>query len=387
MINYNKLSLCNNNYFFISPKSFEQNDIIKKELRKYVNFLIYNLYDKLVKQNIFKYCLRQIVCIGGESYLFGLSNNFNNIIHYTNSKSIYNDVNFNNSIYKKKLENNLINYNKYSNIKNSDLLIINLAKLHVNLLNVINTRFYKYIIIINCHHDDFWKKIKLLTNFKIISRRQFIVTNYFVTVSLFQYKLNIPLYISLGNTCAIAQQLKETGLRSYPFPFDWCKISIKQLNQVLHNDFKQFDDLKVIKFSNKHMLENSTNGSYILKNPYNILFAHELYKINYYNISNLKDIIKNRINNFKNAKNQNIYFIIHKSVIDNNGLHSLINNLRKYFTNFKIIYITNKNNTMNNIYLDNYNSIKIINIDYNIINWDNWKLSEINWFNLFFNNI
>lgn len=387
MINHNRLSICNNYYFFISPKSFEQNSIIKKELRKYVNFLIYNLYDKLVQKNAFRYHLSQIVCIGGESYLFGLSNNFNNVIHYTNSISIYNDAIFNNSIYKKKLENYTIDYNNFKNIKNSDLLIINLAKLHINLLNIINTRFYKYIIIINCHHDDFWKKIKLLTNFKIISRRQFIVTNYFVTVSLFQYKSDIPLYISLGNTCAIAHQLKETGLRVCSFPFDWCKISMKQLNQVLNNNFNNFDELRVIKFSNNHKLENSKNGSYILKNPYNILFAHELYKINNYNISNLKDIINNRIINFKNAKNKNIYFIIHKPFINKNGLNCLINNLQKYFTNFKIIYITNKNDKLNELYLDNNNSIKIITIDYNIINWEDWKLTEIDWFDLFFNKI
>jgi hypothetical protein len=387
----NRLSICNNSSFFISPNSFKQHYIIQKTLRKYINFLIYNLYDKLIEKNAFPSHLSQIVCIGGESYLFGLCNNFNSIVHYTNSQYIYNDAHLNNSIYKKKLENNLIDYNKYSKIKNSDLLIINLAKLHINLLNQINKRYYKYIIIINCHHEDFWKKIKLLTNFKIISRKQFIVTNYFVTATLFQYKSNIPLYISLGNTCAIAHQLKDTGLRTQSFPFDWCKISLNQLNKVLNNDFENFNDLKVIKFSDNHPLENCDHGSYLLKNPYNILFAHELYKINNYNINNLKSIINNRVINFKNAKNENIRFVIHKSFIDNSGLNKLISNLQQFFTNFKIIYITNSNNISNKLELDNLtvncNSIKIITIDYNIINWEDWKLNSINWFDLFFNKI
>ena len=397
----NRLSVCNNYSFFISPNSFKQNSIIQNELRKYINFLIFNLYDKLVEKNTFQSYLSQIVCIGGESYLFGLSNNFNSIIHYTNSIYIYNDADLNNSIYKKKLENNLIDYNKYSNIKNSDLLIINLAKLHINLLNQINKRYYKYIIIINCHHKDFWKKINLLTNFKIISRKQFIVTNYFVTATLFQYKSNIPLYISLGNTCSIAHQLKETGLRTQSFPFDWCKISLNQLNKVLNNDFENFNNLKVMKFSDTHTLENSEHGSYLLKNPYNILFAHELYKINNYNINNLKSIINNRIINFKNAKNENIRFVIHKSFIDQSGLNKLISNLQQFFTNFKIIYITNSNHISNKLEFDNLlytrnrsvavnvncDLIKIITIDYNIINWEDWKLTSIDWFDLFFNKI
>lgn len=399
-----EITLCNNLNFFISSNSFQQHKLIRFQIRKYINFLISNLYNKLIEKNTFTKYLSTIVCIGGESYLFGISNKFNHIINYTNSLSIYNDVIFNNSIYKTNLDNYYIDYNKFLDIKNSDLLIINLAKLHINLLKQINTRYYKYIIIINCHHNDFWKKIKLLTNFKIISRKQFIVTNYFVTISLFQYKLSIPLFISLGNTCAIAHQLKLTGLRTIAFPFDWCNVSINQINQVLNNNFNNFNELKVIKYSTNHKLlplsmdnhtitntdtSNSNDGSYILKNSYNILFAHELYKINNYHIDNLKDIINNRINNFINAKNENVYFIIHKSILDIISLNQLINNLKNYFTNFKIIYITNKQSINSDLEseLINNQSIKLITIDYNIINWNDWKLTDINWFDLFFNKI
>jgi hypothetical protein len=214
-----------------------------------------------------------------------------------------------------------------------------------------------------------------------------------VGLCVLSFQENIPLYISLGNTCAIAQQLKETGLRTQSFPFDWCKISLNQLNKVLHNNFENFNDLKVMKFSDNHPLENCKHGSYLLTNPYNILFAHELYKINNYNINTLKSIINNRVMNFKNAKNENIHFVIHKSCIDHSGLHKLISNLQKFFTKFKIIYITNSNNISNKLELDNLtanvncNSIKIITIDYNIINWEDWKLTSINWFDLFFNKI
>ena len=156
-----------------------------------------------------------------------------------------------------------------------------------------------------------------------------------------------------------------------------------------------------MKFSDTHTLENSEHGSYLLKNPYNILFAHELYKINNYNINNLKSIINNRIINFKNAKNENIRFVIHKSFIDKSGLNKLISNLQQFFTNFKIIYITNSNHISNKLEFDNLlytrnrsvavnvncDLIKIITIDYNIINWEDWKLTSIDWFDLFFNKI
>jgi hypothetical protein len=388
---YRYLHKFNNNYFFISNKSFCQHIKIQKNLRQYVNTLICNFFNntKIVNTNnsinSFKHSLFTIVCIGGESYLYGMSNNFNKIIHYTNSKYIYNDVENNNQIYKKNIENNLINYNKYQYIKNGNMLIINIAKLNLNIIKQCNSRFFKYIIIINCHHIEFWNRIKLLNNYKIINRKQFIVTNYFVTVSILEYKSNIPIYIPLGNTCAIAYQLNKYGLRTMPLPFDWCKIDIKQLNNILDNEFNKFEDLTVVKFSEKHKLLDNDFGSYILKNKYNIIFAHELYIINSYNITSLQNNIKKRIKNFYNLKSYKIRFIIHNSIVDNYNLNKLIIHLKKYFNNFIIIYITNINKFDNND-LTVKNNIYYIYIDYNIINWQDWHLSSINWFNILFDN-
>ena len=64
-------------------------------------------------------------------------------------------------------------------------MIINLSKLVVNLLKIINVSNVKLLIIISCHHDDFWKKIKYLSNYKLISRKQIINTNNFITVNCF----------------------------------------------------------------------------------------------------------------------------------------------------------------------------------------------------------
>lgn len=401
-INYQRnLYMFNKIPIFISNTSFQQNPKISKELRFYTNNIINDIQSKINKK------CNNMICIGGESYLYALSNIYiKKIIHYTNSLSIYQDVYINNKIYKKQINNNLINYNEYKNIKNGDLLLLNNAKLNINLLNVINKRFYQYIIIINCHHLEFWKRIPILSNYKLLTRKQFITDNYFITVNLFQYKYEIPTFISLGNTCAITYQLNKLGLRKEAYPFDWCKINLSQLNLVLHNDFKDFSNLTIKKFSPNHQYfieynkkSSDTldkNGSFILKNPYNIIFAHELYNTN--NLSNFKNKLDKRINRFKNLKSSYIIFII-LDINNQSLLIDLINNLKKYFTKFKILYINidnlennldyniNKNLNYHENLLQNTNYVKCITINHNYIDWGDWKHSNINWHNIIFNNI
>lgn len=380
MCNIRSIHNFNKKYFFISQNSFSQHVIIRKELRFYITLLLSNYLNTIKKSNI--------VCIGGESYLFGMSNKFNHIIHYTNSKYIYNDALLNNNIYKKKLENYYINYNTFKKIKNGDILIINSAKLNINILEQCNNRFYKFIIIINCHHDEFWKRISILSNYKLMCRKQFIVTNYFVTVTLFQYTKEIPIYISLGNTCAIAYQLKNVGLRNELFPFDWCKVSLKQINKVLENKFTNYSNIHIYKYSNNHKMLQNDSGSYLLKNSYNILFAHELYSISLSNIAFLKNKLDQRILNFKKLQNKNIRFVIQNNYINIKEINLLIQNLKEYFTHFVLIYITDHNQNITKIDQLNFDKkiIKIITIDYNIIDWKDWKYSNINWFDIFFAN-
>ena len=203
----------NNQLVFISDSSFKQNESVAKNIRKYVS------------KNI---DCDSITTIGGEAYLIGLTNNkIKTITNYTNSKRIYADAIFNNNFYKKINENSLINYNICNQIKSSDLLLINLAKLNQNLMKVINNCNFKKLIIINCHHNDFWKKIKLLSSYKLISRKHFITNKiynqevYFITVNVF---IKIPpTFVSLGGNCSIAYHLKRLGLRNKSYPFDWCK--------------------------------------------------------------------------------------------------------------------------------------------------------------------
>lgn len=167
-----------NSIIFINPLSFQQNNmIIAKDLRQYV----FNLISCDSHFN-------NILCIGGESYIYALLSHFTNIFHLTNSKSIFDDCSFNSSFYKSKsIINNLVNYNTIKKIKFSpDIAIINLSNLNHNLMIIINTLTTKKIIIINCHHNDFWKKIKLFTNYKLITRKLFIShsLHYFITVNI-----------------------------------------------------------------------------------------------------------------------------------------------------------------------------------------------------------
>lgn len=368
---YTNIEKFNDKYVYINENSFKQNNKIKKDLRFHVSSIISN------------HKINSIVCMGGESYLFAItSDKIKKIIHYTNSKSIYNDAKLNNSLYLKNLNNNIIDYNTYSNIVNGTILILNLAKLNLNLLNVINKRIYNTIIIINCHHNEFWKRIILLTNYKLTSRKQFISNNNFVTVNILVYKNDIPEFISLGTTCAAAYQLKNLGLKNNKYPFDWCKSNINKINITLKNNFDEYNKITVNKLSNNHQFHFQKNtSSYIVSNKYNISFAHELFNISDNNIIKFQTELLNRINIFKSKKDNYIVFVLSdffnntKSDIICSQLELLITNLKKYFNNFKLLYITNS--------LIDYtfsNNLKIIYTE--DIQFVDWMYSNYNWFEI-----
>jgi hypothetical protein len=176
---------------YISAKSFQQNNLILgNNIRKYV----YNIINNKSYQNI--------TCIGGESYIYGLISNIMTIYHYTNNMNIYKDCEYNTTI-DHNIYNTMIDYNKIINLIKTDLCIINCSNLNKNLIQVINKTKYDKLVIINCHHVDFWKKIKLLSNYKLIKREQFICNylKYFITVNIFQLIKN---RISLGGNCSVA---------------------------------------------------------------------------------------------------------------------------------------------------------------------------------------
>ncbi len=103
-------------------------------------------------------------------------------------------------------------------------------------------------------------------------------------------------YISLGSNCSVAYQLKKRELKDNCYPFDWCKINILQLVKVLNNNFdKYYESLEIKKISHKHP-SLFKDYSLILKNNYNIEFAHEI--VDEIELNKFKNNIKKRIDNF-----------------------------------------------------------------------------------------
>ena len=350
-----------NNYIvFISAKSFQQTHyILSKQIRKYViEYLNYN--DILCIYN-------DILCIGGESYLYTLNLNLN-ITFYTNNQSIYDDCIFNNNIYKKHINYNLVDYNKFIINSEYDICLINLSYLNTNIINQIQN--INKIIIISCHHDDFWKKINF-PNHKLIIRKKFICykMKYFITVNIFIKKIEI---VSLGGNCSVAYHLNQYGYRFNSYPFDWCNIKLNQLINVFKNDFKDFEKLKINKLSHNHLLfSNNLQPSFILTNNYGCKFAHEVIDDNM-SFDEFKNKLIKRIFKFKTLKNP--VFIRLETSNDINNYNILIQKLDKYFDNYKFILISKINP----------NNSKIIHYKLDNI-FNDWKYNNLNWKNIFIN--
>lgn len=275
----------NKNLVFVNKNSFLQNKKIRENLRKYVLTCMDNKVDTLT-------------CIGGESYMFGLVSNVKKVYTYTNSETIYDDIVFNDQFYKKMTTIFTIDYNKKHRFNQTDLIICNVGSLNLKLLESMNISLSKKIIIINCHADEFWNRKNMLTNYILRSRKLFLSDRFFVSVNIFELKEFVP----IGNTCAIAYNLKRLNLRNNAYPFDWCKMNTNKFITVLNNDFDGFEDVIVKKLSENHKhFEDENFPSLILKNKYGIEFAHEVLSDN--DIEEFKTKLKYRIDRFKKLDN------------------------------------------------------------------------------------
>jgi hypothetical protein len=328
----------NNNIVFQSFDSFQQNN---STLGKYIRFYVLtNIRTTMIN------------AIGGESYLYSIDKSSK---FYTNSKSIHQD-----SLYNQYNDANFIDYNiDKINILPFDT-VINLTRLNINIMKQINNSSSNRLIIINCHHQDFWKKIKLLTNYKLIIRKKFIDyrSNYFITVNVFIRKS----FISLGGNCAITYQLNYYNLRNKSYPFDWYQIKLNKLKEVYENNFKNFESIEIQKYSDNH-------SSFIVKNSYG-KFAHEVLKE--VDMDGFKSKLIKRIKNFKEIKNPTFIrletFNYTSCEIYKEYWSSLISLLDNYFDNYQIILISKLNPKLN----------KIKWFSYQEFNTD-WRNNNLNW--------
>lgn len=319
----------NNRLVFQSFSSFQQNNLqLSKQIRAYV------------KRQI---TTTSINAIGGESYLYDTSKKG---VYYSNSLSIIKDATYNG--YSNCF---LVNYNiDKLNITHLDT-VINLAKLNIKVIQQVNDSNSNKIIIINCHHQDFWKKSKELTNYKLFSRKQFIdfTSRYFITVSIFLRK---KAFVPLGGNCSVCYYLKTKGVRSFAYPFDWCQIKLGQVSEVLSNVFKDYTNVEIKKFSELH------ENSYIISNKY-CRFAHEVFEEE--GLSLFQEKLERRIKRFKMLKNpifiRNETFVYKDTKIYIKYWKKIIKSLDIMFNkHYKIILISSINPKINQIRWIKYNS-------------------------------
>ena len=155
-------------------ESFDQNNLkIASKIRSYV-------LKKINYLNKYEFNVKSILGIGGEYYLYwSFLNWVEKLTGISNHESIINDANTNIpwSI------NYLIDYNNqksYPIILNSDIILINLSQININVITYIKKINYKKIIIISCSLSNsklnlliknfIIKKIKYLTNYNGLIR-------------------------------------------------------------------------------------------------------------------------------------------------------------------------------------------------------------------------
>ena len=213
---------------------------------------------------------------------------------------------------------------------------------------------------------------------------------------LFQSIRQIMEYISLGSNCSITYQLSKLGLRTNTYPFDWCKITLQQLIQILEENFNDYvESLKFVSISNLHpifefdlklgnelkqelrMYEIQSTNSLILTNKYNIRYAHELGEK--YQLEEFKNKMKERVARFRELKNNDICFVRIELSPLNQSWHSNIMKLHSllcsYSSNFKLILII-----CSQIEFQFPPNIKIYRFD----EFDpDWKMDTLDWNDIF----
>lgn len=189
--------------------------------------------------------------------------------------------------------------------------------------------------------------------------------------------INCMLYVSLGSNCSVSYQLNKRNLKFKSFPFDWCKISINQLIDVLENNFYDYvDTIFIDKISYNHHSNDNINYSIILKNKYNIIFAHEITNESQLNI--FKNKLVYRINNFTTFNDKIIFIRIELKPIKKSYeiyIFKLIQLLNKFSNDFILKLILNTNIQFN----DFPSNIEIY--KYHEFNPD-WHMDNIDWNNI-----
>ena len=188
--------------------------------------------------------------------------------------------------------------------------------------------------------------------------------------------------ISLGGNCAPTYHLDRLGLRTCAYPFDWSKVNLSQLIQVLENDFARYTDLVSTKYSDPH-------SSLLISNSYGIKFAHEVcVSQDGFQVQEFSKKLERRIERFKSLGKLSslvwFYRIEMSSINPPNYIKSikkLVDLLAKYFNNFVLKILIHKDyiSLLEELGV-NCSKIQLVPFDFYS---EDWKMDYIDWVKFF----
>jgi hypothetical protein len=193
-------------------------------------------------------------------------------------------------------------------------------------------------------------------------------------------------YISLGSSCCPGLTMRNLGIKSQTYPFDWVRVNNKIIYDILLNGkqkFLSFDSIDESFYMNEmyqSLFKNNTHGCLI--NNYGQYFTHYKNK----SLNELKTTFSRYIDRFFDLlkSNQKVLFIqshedyiLHKKSRDRRiefyeyliKINDLINNKYPDF-NFDIINIDIDNQHKN------YKNIINLNIKYNLQYSNEWEYHD-----------
>lgn len=179
--------------------------------------------------------------------------------------------------------------------------------------------------------------------------------------------------VSLGSNCAVCYHMTNLGLRTQAYPFDWTKLSIGNLNQVLSTQFAEFAELEIKKFSQAHpTIGQESTGSLVLVNKLNIQFAHEITIPN--ELESFKAGLSRRIERFCNLSNPTFVRLETGNLTGKQmgQYDQLVKLLEQMFSSYKLIVISNLKPT----------NKKIIWVELKSFDSD-WRYPGVDWVNIF----
>jgi|LauGreDrversion4_2_1035121.scaffolds.fasta_scaffold89077_3 hypothetical protein len=185
--------------------------------------------------------------------------------------------------------------------------------------------------------------------------------------------------VSLGSNCSVCYHLINLGLRSQAYPFDWTRLSLGNLNQVLSNRFAGFTELSIKKFSPAHPIITNGNedldgnsGSVILVNKQNIQFAHEISDPE--NLIEFTAGLSRRIERFLSLENPTFVRLETANLTSSQMCEydKLVGLLDGLFGNYQLVLISRLKPSNNKIIW-----VKLESFD------SNWKYPSLNWENIF----